>query len=59
MKSSGTFRHHSGVEYELLCVTNTTAKDNTKWPVTAVYRNKDGELFSRPASEFFDKFKEV
>ncbi len=48
----------SGNEYTLLCVTNTTA---TKGGYTemAVYMNNDNEIFSRPMTEFEEKFSEI
>jgi len=43
------YRHHSGIVYELMHITN---KD-CKWPETAVYfRVVDGKMFSRPLTEF-------
>ena len=49
----------SGNTYELLMLTNETAKNNRSFVPTAVYKDKQGVLWSRPISEFLEKFKAI
>lgn len=47
--------HHSGTQYVVQAITNIDCGE--KFPETVVYaRLGDGKLFSRPKSEFLDKF---
>jgi len=45
----------SGVRYFLMCNANVYTT-NPKFIETAVYSNEAGEIFSRPWSEFIEKF---
>lgn len=50
------FQHiKSGCVYELVTLANTTAK-KPEYVTTVVYKNKQGEVFSRPFDEFIEKF---
>lgn len=42
--------------YKLLMVTNLDATNNQSFVPTAVYEDKHGSLWSRPLTEFKDKF---
>jgi hypothetical protein len=49
----------SGNTYELLMLTNETAKNNRSFVPTVVFEDKQGVLWSRPISEFLEKFKAI
>ena len=50
------WKHHSGKQYTVICVTNLHALDHAKFPATVVYT--DGEYnWSRPVEEFLASFK--
>ena len=46
----------SGNLYEYIFTTNLTANDPIKWPKMIVYRNSSLEVFSKPETEFHDRF---
>lgn len=49
--------HHSGKPYIIVVVTNKAALDPEKFPLTVVYQDTDGNVWSRPASAFVRKFR--
>lgn len=49
--------HNStGNRYTFLFMTNTETKDLSKFPITAVYKDSKGNIWSRPVKDFLDKF---
>lgn len=53
---NGPFIHkESGEMYVLIGITNRAAT-REGWPVTACYVDRDGNLWSRPMSEFIERF---
>jgi len=48
----------SGKKYHVLNITNESAKDNDKWPITVVYQDYTGVLWSRPYFGWAKSFKQ-
>lgn len=49
------WNHRSGTEYTVICVTNVDAT-KAGYPVTVVYRDSKGAMWSRPLTEWHDSF---
>lgn len=49
-------RHHSGRVYTVLAVTNDVPDPRPEFPVTVHYIGANGQHWSRPRSEFVEKF---
>lgn len=52
------WRHHSGKIYEVLVISNVSAK-KADYPVTVVYQDEAGEVWSRPLALWHDSMKEI
>lgn len=53
-----THKHHrAGVEYEV--VKNCKLKIGTEWVSAILYRDREGELFVRPESNFLARFNKI
>lgn len=55
LRRGNVLRHHSGRVYSVLALANT-AHPSEKFPVAVVYQGANGEVWSRPLSEFDGKF---
>lgn len=51
-------RHHSGKVYTIIELTNTKRLSDA-FPVTVVYMGTNGNMWSRPLSEFEEKFEVI
>ena len=45
--------------YKILMITNDKATKNQSFVPTVVYEDRRGDLWSRPVSEFLEKFKAI
>jgi hypothetical protein len=52
------WQHHSGAFYNVLIIANAKS-DRPKFPPTVVYENDNGEVYSRPVSEWEGSFTQV
>lgn len=50
------WKHYNGNEYEVLYIANEYSEQLDKYPVTVVYRGKNGRIWSRPLDKWFDSF---
>lgn len=50
--------HHSGAIYQVLLITNLKAT-KPDYPVTIVYQDQSGEIWSRPLSSWYESMREV
>ncbi len=50
---------NSGNVYKVLMITNEMAKSNKLFVPTVVYDDKHGDLWSRPLSDFLEKFRAI
>ena len=48
----GNYRHHSGSIYSLIHIGNTAATDRERFPITAVYVDNSGNVWTRPLDDF-------
>lgn len=51
------YRHHKGGVYIIVAVANLNSDDDVKFPTTVVYRDQENRIWSRPARQFFVKFR--
>lgn len=58
-KITHVYRHHSGREYTVVLISNEKSTDHAKFPPTVSYQGFDGAVWSRPISEFNEKFVHV
>jgi hypothetical protein len=49
-------RHHSGRVYTVLAIANNVSNPRDGFPVTVQYLGANGQYWSRPLSEFAEKF---
>lgn len=54
-----TWRHHSGRAYTVRMVTNTDASDPLRYPVTVVYTDTKGRVWSKSVPRFLAGMKRV
>lgn len=54
-----SWRHERGNIYVIVCVTNLATTDLERFPPTVVYRCTRGEMWSRPISQWYEKFTAV
>jgi hypothetical protein len=48
--------HHTGREYGVISMANTAAVDDPRFPAMVVYVDRDLNVWTRPVSEWHDKF---
>ena len=51
--------HKNGGRYIVLCITNTCANRPDEYPVTVVYQDQNGKVWSRPLDRWYASFTEV
>lgn len=56
LTSGSLWRHFGGQLYRIVCLSNLKAK-NPAFLKTVTYESEDGVYWSRPISEFLDRFK--
>lgn len=53
------WRHYNGNEYEVMYIANEHSERPDDFPMTVVYRGKDGRIWSRPLNEWLDRFTPI
>lgn len=53
------WKHYNGNEYEVMYITNEHSEHLDKYPLTVVYRGKNGRVWSRPLDKWFDSFTPI
>jgi hypothetical protein len=56
-KLKSKWRHANGIKYKVIAITNET--DTEKYPLTIVYKGKNGKVWSRPLSDWYRSFTEI
>ena len=56
-KIKSKWRHSNSLEYKVILVTNEV--DTEAYPLTVVYKCKNGKVWSRPLSEWYRSFTEI
>jgi hypothetical protein len=51
------WRHTNGIKYKVILITNEA--DTEKYPLTVVYKGKNGKIWSRPLSDWYRSFTEI
>lgn len=49
--------HTNGIKYKVILITNET--DTEKYPLTVVYKGKNGKVWSRPLNDWYRSFTEI
>ena len=52
------WRHYKGDEYEVIIIANRAATKKN-YPVTVIYRGRDGKVWSRPLSDWHTSMTEI
>lgn len=56
-KIKSKWRHTNGIKYKVILITNET--DTEKYPLTVIYKGKNGKIWSRPLSDWYRSFTEI
>lgn len=57
-KIKSKWRHTNGLKYKVICITNLESK-NPKYERQVVYKGKNGNIWSRPLSDWYRSFTEI
>ena len=56
-KIKSKWRHSNGIKYKIIAIANET--NTEKYPLTVVYKGKNGKIWSRPLSDWYRSFTEI
>ena len=51
------WKHYNGVKYKVIAIANE--ESNEKYPITVVYKGKNGKIWSRPLTDWYRSFKQI
>lgn len=51
------WKHHNGIKYKVIAIANE--ESNEKYPITVVYKGKNGKIWSRPLTDWYRSFTEI
>jgi len=51
------WRHTNGIKYKIIAIANET--NTEKYPITVVYKGKNGKIWSRFLSDWYRSFTEI
>ena len=57
-KIKSKWKHTNGLKYKVICITNLESI-NPKYEKQVVYKGKNGNIWSRPLSDWYRSFTEI
>ena len=51
------WKHYNGIKYKVIAITNE--ENIEKYPITIVYKGKNGKMWSRPLTDWYRSFTEI
>lgn len=59
IEKNSVWHHNNGNVYTVIEIANLDSKDLTKYPITVVYRGKNGKIWTRPLTDWHRSFTKV